>query len=507
MKNLLKLSFISLFCFNFFEFNLNLPSVSAKDLLEISLDKEIKKGNFLIGLKQHLGKDNNLKEDFLVFKTKNSFLKVHSSNGVKHKSKEIKIILKSVPLERPLIIERLVSKSFASYESAKKEAQILEKKGLKPLITMPNGWELWLPIENKDYVDNNFKIRRKIIKNQIIPYLTNKYIYQKLDGPIFISSYEDIFINNINYGKNFYLLKDSYGTYTLVQKISFDKYLNGVLPHEIGSNAPMESLKAQAVIARTWAIYNSNRFEADKFHLCVTTQCQVYKPSLGNSNIQKAIRDTRNQILAYKDQPINAFYHASNGGISAKASESWKIKDYPYFIFKKDLIHFSKEKPNNDLSRRKELKNFLEKDKNNFFGKDHYLFRWNKKVSSKQLSDLLSKNNLLRKNSEIVSFRINERGQSGRITKLEIHHTNSTNPITLTKDEIRRYLNFLPSNLFIIDKLNDNLWLFYGGGFGHGVGLSQSAAIEMAKNGFSYQKILKHYYKNTEILNFMDMAG
>ena len=67
------------------------------------------------------------------------------------------------------------------------------------------------------------------------------------------------------------------------------------------------------------------------------------------------------------------------------------------------------------------------------------------------------------------------------------------------KDDIRRVLSFLPSNLFTINKLNDNLWLFNGGGFGHGVGLSQSGAIEMAELGFTYEQILNHYYQGTKI--------
>ena len=60
-------------------------------------------------------------------------------------------------------------------------------------------------------------------------------------------------------------------------------------------------------------------------------------------------------------------------------------------------------------------------------------------------------------------------------------------------------MSFLPSNLFTIDKLNDNLWLFKGVCFGHGVGLSQSGAIEMAQLGFTYEQILNHYYKGTKI--------
>ena len=72
-------------------------------------------------------------------------------------------------------------------------------------------------------------------------------------------------------------------------------------------------------------------------------------------------------------------------------------------------------------------------------------------------------------------------------------------PIVLEKDDIRRILSFLPSNLFTINKLSDNLWLFRGGGFGHGVGLSQAGAIEMAELGFTYEQILNHYYPGTII--------
>ena len=477
----------------------------AEQFLDINLEKEIKKGNFLIGLKQYLGK-SIVKEDFLIVKTDNQFLRVESSNGLKHQSKQIKIIFKSIPLEKPYIFEKLVSEPFASFESAKKQSDLLIQQGLNPIITMPSHWEIWLPLEDKDKVNQNFKIRRRIINTEIIPFLKNKYTFQKLEGPISIISDDVIKINGINYGKNFYLIKDSYGTWTLVQKLSFVDYLKGVLPHEIGAKSPLEALKAQAVIARTWAIYNSNRFEADKFHLCVTTQCQVYKPAIPNENIEQAIIDTQNKVLVFKGKPINAFYHASNGGISASSSESWKIRDYPYLISEFDFINFRKKYSYPPIKKREELKSFLQSEINNYFGKDHYLFRWKRTVPDKNIINLLQKKDLANKNSEILDVKVIQRGTSGRVIKLDIIQTNPTRKITLFKDEIRQTLNFLPSNLFIIDKFNDNLWVFTGGGFGHGVGLSQSGAIEMAQKGYSYKKILKQYYKKTKILNFMSLV-
>ena len=101
-----------------------------------------------------------------------------------------------------------------------------------------------------------------------------------------------------------------------------------------------------------------------------------------------------------------------------------------------------------------------------------------------------------------LDLRSIELGPSGRVTKLEIQTNKVNKSIVLVKDDIRRVLNFIPSNLFTINKLNDDLWLLRGGGFGHGVGLSQSGAIEMAKLGFSYEQILNHYYRNAKLKKF-----
>ena len=153
--------------------------------------------------------------------------------------------------------------------------------------------------------------------------------------------------------------------------------------------------------------------------------------------------------------------------------------------------------PNDD-----QLNKFLEFADEKFYGNKHYLFRWEKILSSEKIQNNLLKNQLIEKKSDVVDLNIIERGSSGRVIKLEIKLKNYREPIVLIKDDIRRIFSFLPSNLFIINKLNDNLWLFKGGGFGHGVGLSQSGAIEMAELGFTYEQILNHYYQGTKIKKF-----
>ncbi|MDA9746025.1 SpoIID/LytB domain-containing protein [Prochlorococcus sp. AH-736-K20] len=502
----LKFGFLNLFlgCISLLIVNTKFTShLKAEELLKVELNKEIKKGKFLIGLEQYLGGENDSfsKKKNLNFATDKGYLSLISSNGIKHKSKQINISWVDVPIKNPKTIERIVFGPFASYESAKKQAEKLIDKGFETTVAYPNNWEVWISYEDDlpEFELKN-KIFRKIKNFQITPVLRSEFSVMKLEGPIYIYAQEEIKINGVNFGKNFYLIKDSYGTWTLVQKIEFDDYLAGVLPYEIGPNSPLEALKAQAVIARTWGIFNSDRFNMDKYHLCITTQCQVYKPSkITNRKVQKAIEATSNLILTYGNQPINAFYHGSNGGLSATAGESWQIQDYSYF---NTIIDGSKSLNKNfklPITRESDLNNFLDFDKEQFYGSNHSLFRWNKKISSLQIKEKLIKNKLININDDVLDLNSIERGSSGRVTKLEIQTNKVNKSIILAKDDIRRVLNFIPSNLFTINKLSDDLWLLKGGGFGHGVGLSQSGAIEMAKLGFSYEQILNHYYPDAKL--------
>jgi len=495
-----RLVFFTFFCISF---NTNIISCYSEEIIKLNLKEEINNGNLLIGIKQYLGRENNTfpKNRLLNFESKEgSFLNVISSNGLEYKSNKVDIVFKKEPLPKTIVIERLVSAPFSSFESAKRASLSFKEKGLDPKITYPNDWEIWLPKREKNFVNQNFNLKKISITEKTVPFLSNEYVYQKLEGVTRIFSDENIRINNVVYGKDFYLVNDSYGSWTLVQKLSFNEYLRGVLPHEIGSNAPMEALKAQAIIARTWAIYNSDRFKSDNYHLCITTQCQVYKPmSNNNLNIENAIRETTNMVITYNGKPVNAFYHASNGGISASASESWEIKDYPYLLTKYDFIEGENNNFNSYYTNEKSFRNFIFDENNKYFGSKHYLFRWTKKISSTQILNLINEDNSSIQKDQNIDLKIIERGKSGRVIKLEISQPGRIDPVLLNKDDIRKYLKFLPSNLFIIDKLNDDFWVFRGGGFGHGVGLSQSGAIEMAKLGLNYESILSHYYEGTNI--------
>jgi len=138
----LKFTFLNLFlgCISLFINNTKFTSnVNAEELLKVELNKEIKKGKFLIGLKQYLGGENDSfsKNKNLNFVTDKGFLNLISSNGIKHKSKQINITWADIPVKNPKIIERIVFGPFASYESAKKQSEKLRDKGFETTVAYP----------------------------------------------------------------------------------------------------------------------------------------------------------------------------------------------------------------------------------------------------------------------------------------------------------------------------------------------------------------------------------
>ena len=197
----LKFAFLKLFlgCISLLLINTKFTSnVKGEELQKVELNNEIKKGKFLIGLKQYLGGENDSfsKKKNINFITDKSFLNLISSNGIKHKSKEINIRWVDIPIKNPKTIERIVFGPFASYESAKKQAEKLKDKGFKTTVAYPENWEVWIPFKDDlpEFELKN-KISRKIKNFQITPVLRSEYSLMKLEGPIYIYAQEDITIN------------------------------------------------------------------------------------------------------------------------------------------------------------------------------------------------------------------------------------------------------------------------------------------------------------------------
>ena len=138
----LKFAFLNLFlgCISLLLINTKFTSnVKGEELQKVELNNEIKKGKILIGLKQYLGGENDSfsKKKNINFITDKGFLNLISSNGIKHKSKEINISWVDKPIKNPTTSERIVFGPFASYESAKKQADKLKDKGFETTVAYP----------------------------------------------------------------------------------------------------------------------------------------------------------------------------------------------------------------------------------------------------------------------------------------------------------------------------------------------------------------------------------
>jgi peptidoglycan hydrolase-like amidase len=126
----------------------------------------------------------------------------------------------------------------------------------------------------------------------------------RLEGPIRLEAPAGLRWGQGIYAGPFLLQADAHGGWSLVEQLPLERYLEGVVPHEIGAGAPTAALEAQAVLARTWALRNRQRFVVDGYHLCADTQCQVYSdPRQAGSAVLAAIAATRNSVLTWENRP------------------------------------------------------------------------------------------------------------------------------------------------------------------------------------------------------------
>ncbi len=457
------------------------------------------KNVLLIGLKPYLGREilNQKYSPSLKLVSNGRNLSLRDADGVIRKANEISIVWQAISLDKTKIFARQKIGPLASFESAERVANDLKDNGIESTIAHPLDWEVWVAGDIQIPKSIKSTYQKIQVSKVVVPHLDRDNGKIPLKGPITLHAPDGMHWENGIHKGPFSIQSDSYGSWTLVEHVNIERYLNGVVPYEIGSKSPMAALAAQAILARTWAIANSHRFQVDGYNLCSDTQCQVYKdPSKSSQKIKTAIKKTAGKILTWNRKPINTVYHATNGGVMASVDEAWSTNPVPYLQMRLDgPKHWSNE-VDLPLSNEKYLKSFLFSN-SEAFGSDHPLFRWTKTFEASKISEYLNqaqkvKSSFYPKNINVVS-----RGVSGRVTSLKIEGKSGLE-ILLKLDDIRRVLKQLPSTLFVVKEIKEDKWVFSGGGFGHGAGMSQSGAIDLAKNGWTAKQILSHYYPKTK---------
>lgn len=278
--------------------------------------------------------------------------------------------------------------------------------------------------------------------------------------------------------------------------VNIEEYLAGVIASEMPTQFPMNALRAQAVLARTYALKHLGKHKYYGYDLCDTQNCQVYggvssESERGNT----AVESTMGEIMRYKQKPIESVFSANCGGVTQSAKEAgWyetpylqPVSDYKDFDFDtlqpyhfKELLQY----PHDAYSR---------------YGKNVSLaaFRWTRVVEVDDITQVIKrKKKDIGRITGIIPLR---RGRSGYVSRLLVKGTKGN--ITLNKENVIRNnlsLGMLRSSYFIVEpNYRDReleFFVFYGGGWGHGVGFDQTGAAGRAEDGQDYKEILNHYF-------------
>lgn len=325
-----------------------------------------------------------------------------------------------------------------------------------------------------------------------------------------------------------------------------EDYLVSVISSEMSATSSLEFLKSHAVISRSWLlaqIENRDRknvhkslqqnFTTDEnciirwydredhklFDVCADDHCQRYQgiTKASNPSVAKAVKETEGMVLMYGNEICDARFSKCCGGVSETFDTCWEDKDYPYL---QPVIDNSENNDIPDLSIEENAEKWirttpaafcnthdekvLKQILNNYDQETTDFYRWKVKYSQKEISELIHRKTGI-EFGDIKDLIPMQRGKSGRISRLKIVGTLRT--VTIGKElEIRRALSesHLFSSAFVIDKTEvagsvPSEFTITGAGWGHGVGLCQIGAAMMGEKGYSYDKILLHYYRNAEI--------
>ncbi|OKH23411.1 SpoIID/LytB domain-containing protein [Chroogloeocystis siderophila] len=437
------------------------------------------------------------------------------------------------PLPKATLAERVVLSTHRSFETAEHSARQWQKMGIEVEIAQPERWQVWA----KRDVYNSPLLRRFLllslqVKGNRNAYLDTQVLQQVpqvnlvVDGQRYTYQEIDITTNKnliqVSEGKNqrdlrlyagrMRLQPNAYGTYTLVNEVPLETYLRGVVPHEIGANVPYSAVEAQAIIARTYALRNLRRFTIDNYELCADTQCQVYRGLSGTVPLaDRAIAATKGKVLTYNNQLVDALYSSTTGGVTAAFSDVWQGTDRPYLQPVIDAAGSVWNLSGQSLAEEKNFQRFIGLQQG-FNEAGWSMFRWRQESSLVQITQDLQRffkaNNSPWANlKQIYQMQVTERSPSGRILKLAVQTDIGT--VVLEKDEVRSAFAAPRSTLFYLQPLNkgtNSLWgyAFVGGGFGHGVGLSQTGSQRLARLGWSSARILNFYYPGTQIETLSD---
>ena len=390
----------------------------------------------------------------------------------------------------------------------------------------------------------------------IIAYSKNKpvFMYEK-DMPVYFSSYNDVEeyemlkVDSRAYrGKITLKIIDNIKLIT-INHVELENYLYGVVPNEIPSSWNLEALKAQALAARTYAVWSINTKQI--YDMEDNQNSQVYMGyDYEKASTTEAVRDTRGEMIYYDGELIQAFYHSTSGGSTENSENVW-YDALPYLrgvndefsnnsgsphttwqttYYKEDIIRLlnldgnyvnniygiqiKKVSENNrvlecifltdagEISYKKENARLLLGLKSSWFsignGNSFYFVNEYFPIIESEKTEIPSRGGIL---DLITDAEIEKTEVTGDEVNPEMGSVIGKYAVTDdgVKQINREKLSFISSNGVNTANTDSEQYNFEGRGWGHGIGMSQYGAKEMAEEGYTYDEILKHYYTGVTI--------
>lgn len=338
-------------------------------------------------------------------------------------------------------------------------------------------------------------------------------------------------------------LKQNKQGFTVINELPLREYLYAVVPSELSTGHNMEALKAQAVCARTYAYHQiqSDRFKEYGADLDDSTACQVYNNIPEDKRSRKAVKDTSGEMVVQGGKPVTTYYYSTSWGKSASGKEVWNTPSEVSHLQSCMQTEGRENGSDRDLSQDAAFRRFLSQDTALTYDKGADWYRWHVTVSLSSLEQGVDaalrscyqtnpsmvlvqdhagkyRKQALQPLGKLRKIRIESRGKSGLVTALAL--VGSEHVIKVCGQyNIRKVLSpgsarihygggettmaLLPSAAFYLDRVTDSAgkpaYEIYGGGCGHGTGMSQCGASEMAEQGKSYRDILQYYFSGCEV--------
>lgn len=350
-------------------------------------------------------------------------------------------------------------------------------------------------------------------------------------GVIMPADYADesvISLNNVSYRGGLMFLANANGTITAINYLPLEHYVYGVLNGELHHTNPKEALKAQAVAARSFGLLNIGTHSSSGFDVCTTTHCQVYK---GYSDefpaTNQATDETRGEMLRYNGKTVTGFYFKNSGGHTQNVEDVWSYR-HGYLIGVKDT--YSPSYPWTATISFSSLKQKLEAAGYQPGTIESVSIKSTNATGNVSDLEIVGSNgtiNLKKENIRYVLgatlikstlFTLNGEGPTAGGSSIMIHNGNSLSTPSgdvyalgadgnVTKKSLQqayvrngeKTAELKAPSVQTGQAVTGDQAVFNGYGYGHGVGMPQDSAIEMAKKGYSYIEILKQYYTGIEI--------